>query len=74
MFTVIALFTLFRITTVYIVLNSPKLRGYSGIRERDVKMFCWLMMFPFIGDIIMIINWLAFIIVYINREIFVVRK
>lgn len=63
-----------RTITVYCVLNSPKLRGYSNIREWDVKVFCWLMMVPIVGDIIMIINWLIFIAVYINREIFVVRK
>lgn len=74
MFMTISLLAVARMVTIYLVLNSPKFRGYANIREWDVKMFCWLMMFPIIGDIIMLINWLMFIIVYANREIFVVGK
>lgn len=75
MFEVIMLVLLVaRIITVYLVLNSHKFRCYSNILEGDVKMFCWLMMIPIIGDIIMVIDWLMFIIVFINREVFVVRK
>lgn len=63
-----------RLSTIHLVLNSRKFRGYSNIMDRDVKMFCWLLVVPIVGDIIMLINWLMFLAVYINREIFVVRK
>lgn len=62
-----------RLATIYFVLNSAKFRGYTRIRPWDVKALCWVLVMPFIGDVVMIFTWLIFVLVFIDKEIFVVK-
>lgn len=62
-----------RILGIILATRSSVFREYALIPNRDIRIFCWLMMFPFVGDAIFVVVVGIAAVNYINKNIFVVK-
>ena len=62
-----------RIVMILTVTRSESFRRYALIPDNDVKFFCWIIMVPFLGEIILGVSLLISLVNFINKNVFVVK-
>lgn len=61
------------IVMILTVTRSESFRRYALIQDNDVKFFCWIIMVPFLGEIILGVSVLTSLVNFINKNVFVVK-